>query len=65
MTTAWLSPETVEAAFPGLTKQKLQYLRDEGRGPRYFKPSGRSIFYRPDDIAAWIESAPVATRDQR
>jgi predicted DNA-binding transcriptional regulator AlpA len=44
----------------GVSRRFLQKARATGTGPRYLKLSGiernGSVRYRPEDIAAWIES---------
>lgn len=59
----WLSPDQVAAIAPGLTKDRLQYLRDNGRGPRYYKPTERTVVYERRDVDDWITRSVVKTRD--
>jgi len=37
----------------GLSASTLNKWRTQGRGPRYVK-LGRSVFYRPADLDAWL-----------
>ncbi|MBW9118857.1 hypothetical protein JNB63_01995 [Microbacterium trichothecenolyticum] len=60
----WLSPEQVCERVPGLTKVRLQDLRDRGLGPAYQKPTARTVIYRADDVDAWVLSTRVSTREQ-
>lgn len=64
MTDPYLSPDDVCKLIPGMTKVRLQDLRDRGRGPRYYKPTARTVVYRQSDVVAWIEASAIATRDQ-
>lgn len=45
----------------GYSKSTLEWWRNVGRGPRYYKMSGR-IRYRISDLNAWMESGLVETR---
>jgi hypothetical protein len=51
------SPEQVEARIPSMTKGKLAQLRFTGKGPRYFKPTPKTVLYREADVIAWIEDS--------
>lgn len=42
---------------PGMTRGRAAQLRYTGKGPRYFKPSGRTILYRKEDVDKWIEDS--------
>jgi hypothetical protein len=53
----YLSPEQVEALVPGITKGKLAQLRFTGKGPRYRKPTPRTVLYTSADISDWIENS--------
>lgn len=63
-TTVWLSPAQVCSRIPGMTVSLLQRMRDEGRGPRYAKPSAKTVVYSSDDVDAYVRSTLVDTRDQ-
>jgi hypothetical protein len=63
----YLTPDQVAEVVPGLTPDTLQYLRDNGRGPKYRKPTGdlgRLVLYAEADVRAWVEAGTVTTRDQ-
>jgi predicted DNA-binding transcriptional regulator AlpA len=53
-------PKTTEeaAAVLGVKPTTLGAWRHQGRGPRYLK-IGRSCFYRPSDLEAWLDSQAV------
>lgn len=42
----------------GHAVQTLANMRYLNQGPRFVR-SGRSVFYRSDDIAEWIDSLPT------
>lgn len=46
------------AAIVGVKPATLGMWRHQGRGPRYLK-IGRSAFYRPSDIEAWLDEQAV------
>jgi len=63
----WLGPADVAARVPGLTVENLAELRRTGKGPAYFKPTGKRgkvIIYSAADVDAWVRSARHSTREQ-
>lgn len=48
----------------GVGVSTLDKMRMEGRGPRYVKLGGR-VFYRPEDLDAYIAASVVETEDSR
>jgi molybdenum cofactor biosynthesis enzyme MoaA len=54
---SYLSPEQVEALVPGMTKGKLAQLRFTGKGPRYRKPTPKTVLYVAADIYEWVEES--------
>lgn len=42
---------------PGFTKGHLAQLRYTGKGPRFYKPTPRTVLYREADILEWLESS--------
>ncbi|MFR0557228.1 hypothetical protein PSRA_1268 [Pseudoscardovia radai] len=50
----WLTARQA-AAYLGTTPHHLGVMRYEGRGPKWYKPTGRMIYYRRAEIDAWIE----------
>lgn len=58
----WLSPQQVCDRVPGLTLAILQDMRKRGVGPRYHKPTLKTVIYSAADIDTWVESAAVETR---
>lgn len=59
----FIAATRVEEFFPGLNPKTLANLRSQGRGPRFFKV-GRKVFYRLEDLEAWLTRQPVRTADQ-
>jgi hypothetical protein len=54
---SYLSPEQVEALVPGMTKGKLAQLRFTGKGPRYRKPTPKTVLYTEAEVIQWIEDS--------
>jgi hypothetical protein len=52
----YLSPKEVAANIPGMTVAKLSQLRFKGEGPRFFKPTAKTVLYAESDLVDWIES---------
>lgn len=61
----YLSPAQVCEMVPGLTERKLRGMRENGSGPRYRKPSLKTVVYTEADVLAWVESHVVSTKEQR
>lgn len=62
--TRWLSPAEVCEVIPGMTVTLLQRMRDAGKGPRYAKPSAKTVVYSLADVNAYVRSTIVTTREQ-
>lgn len=61
----WLSPEQVCEVVPGMTVRRLEYLRGKGQGPRYAKPSPKTVVYGENDVHAWVSASIEETRESR
>ena len=57
MVSDYLTIEEVVASYPWLSRGKLQQLRYEGNGPRYFKPTPRTVLYSREAIAEWVSAS--------
>jgi len=53
----YLAPKEVCEIIPGMTTNWLAQLRFSGKGPKFLKPTGRSVLYRESDVIAWIEAS--------
>ncbi|MBN7792394.1 helix-turn-helix transcriptional regulator [Microbacterium esteraromaticum] len=62
--TTWLSPAEVCEVIPGMTVTLLSRMRDAGKGPRYAKPSPKTVVYALADVNAYVRSTMVGTREQ-
>jgi predicted DNA-binding transcriptional regulator AlpA len=46
----------------GLSIAALAQLRYQGRGPRFYKPTPRTVLYKRAEVIAWVEdSAQTST----
>ena len=52
------------AAHLGLAPITLEKMRHVGKGPRYLRIANR-VFYRREDLDAYVESRVVETEDSR
>lgn len=60
----WLSPAQVCEHVPGMTVATLQDMRKRGVGPRFFKPTHKTVIYSLADIDTWVAASAVTTREQ-
>lgn len=60
----WLSPTQVCGVIPGMTVTLLSRMRDAGKGPRYAKPSPKTVVYSLADVHAYVRSTLVTTKEQ-
>jgi predicted DNA-binding transcriptional regulator AlpA len=53
--------DTEEAAyFLHMTPATLRFWRHKGTGPKYFQLGGRKVYYKQDDLMAWVEAQYMA-----
>lgn len=57
MSEVYLIPAQVEERWPFLSTGMLAQLRYTGKGPKFLKPTGRTVVYREADIVEWLESS--------
>ncbi len=50
-----LTPQQVCDVIPGMTPAKLAQLRFNGGGPRFLKPTARTVVYRESAVSAWLD----------
>ncbi|WZH38752.1 MAG: hypothetical protein PIR02_08775 [Microbacterium enclense] len=53
----YITPDQVCELVPGMTTTNLAQLRFKGRGPKFLKPTPRTVVYRRADIIAWLEAS--------
>lgn len=44
------------AVYLGITTGALAQLAYQGRGPKFYKPSPRRVYYRRSDLDSWINA---------
>jgi hypothetical protein len=60
----FISPAVVGEIL-GLSVAALAQLRYLGRGPRFYKPTPRTVLYKRSEVLAWVEaSAQTRTGDR-
>lgn len=55
-----MRPEEAAAYIP-MDKGQLAQLRYTGNGPKFLKPSTRTVFYRKGDIDDWLDASEQST----
>lgn len=58
----FMTPAAV-SELTGISLGGLAQMRYDRKGPRYFKPTKRSVLYRRSDIVAWVEAGERLTRE--
>lgn len=53
----YLTPAQVCELAPSMTKANLAQLRFKGRGPKFLKPTPKTVLYRESDVIAWLEAS--------
>ncbi|MEV8252388.1 AlpA family phage regulatory protein [Rhodoglobus sp. NPDC076762] len=52
----FIRPATV-VEITGMSIAALAQMRTRGRGPRFYKPTERTVLYKRSEIMAWLESS--------
>lgn len=53
----YLTPDQVCELVPGMTRGNLAQLRFKGEGPKFLKPTPRTVVYRESDVIDWVEAS--------
>lgn len=53
----WLTPKGA-AEFLDVSVRQLEKWRAEGGGPKFVKPNPKKVYYRIDDLFAFVQSFP-------
>ena len=53
----YLSPKEAAELIPGMTVTNLAQLRFTGKGPKFLKPTPRTVVYRERDVLEWLEAS--------
>lgn len=62
MSTTYMTPLQVSERWPFLSVSHLAQLRfkgaaERGEGPKFLKPTPRTVVYRETDVIAWLEAS--------
>ncbi|QPZ39523.1 helix-turn-helix transcriptional regulator [Paramicrobacterium chengjingii] len=57
MTSPFLTIDQVCKLVPGMTRSNLAALRFRGEGPRYLKPTPKTVLYKEEDVIEWVEAS--------
>jgi predicted DNA-binding transcriptional regulator AlpA len=52
----FIQPQSV-SEITGLSVAALAQLRYQGTGPRFYKPTPRTVLYKRSEVVAWIEES--------
>ena len=52
-----MTPAEVAQLIPGMTKANLAQLRYAGGGPKFLKPTPRTVVYRETDVLEWLNAS--------
>jgi hypothetical protein len=47
----------------GISIGALAQMRYDRKGPRFFKPTPRTVLYRRSDVVAWVEGSAQVTKE--
>lgn len=53
----YLTPQQAADMVPGMTTSNLAQLRFKGQGPKFLKPTPRTVVYRERDVLEWLEAS--------
>lgn len=53
----YLTPKQAADIIPGMTTTNLAQLRFTGKGPKFLKPTARTVVYREADVIEWLEAS--------
>lgn len=56
MTGEFIQPADV-VELTGLSLAALAQLRYQGKGPRFYKPTPRTVLYKRTEVIAWLEAS--------
>jgi len=52
----FIQPSTV-GEITGLSVAALAQLRYQGKGPRFYKPTPKTVLYKRSEVIAWVEAS--------
>lgn len=61
----YMSPDEVCQLIPGMTRSNLANLRYLGRGPRFLKPTPRTVVYERTSVIEWLRASEQTITSQK
>lgn len=61
----FLTIDEVLALVPCMTRTNLANMRHNGIGPRFFKPTARTVLYDKKSVVDWVEQSAVDMNRKR
>lgn len=61
----FLTIDEVLAMAPCMTRTNLANMRHNGIGPRFFKPTARTVLYDKKSVMDWLENSVVDMKQKR
>ena len=61
----FLTIDEVLALVPCMTRDNLATMRHNGIGPRFFKPTARTVLYDKKSVVDWVEQSAVDMNRKR
>lgn len=58
---AFMSIDDVLALVPGMTRGNLATMRFDRRGPKFYKPTARTVLYDRESVMQWLQDSAVET----
>lgn len=61
----WLTIDQVLELVPCVTRGNLATMRHDGRGPKFFKPTRRTVLYDKASVIEWVKNSAVNLEERR
>ena len=55
----YLTIDDVLSLVPCMTRANLATMRHDGKGPRFYKPTARTVLYDKNDVMQWVQDSAV------
>ena len=61
----FITIDEVLALVPCMTRANLATMRHDGRGPKFFKPTRRTVLYDRESVIEWVKNSAVNLEERR
>lgn len=61
----WLTIDQVLELVPCVTRGNLATMRHDGRGPKFFKPTRRTVLYDRESVIEWVQNSAVDMKERQ